>query len=42
MNDILRFGYVELKELNKTVVYIKEHNLSKVYNDTYYPQQILG
>ena len=38
MNDILRFEYLELKELNKTVVYVKEHKLSKiqeewVYND---------
>ena len=29
MNDILRFEYLELKVLNKTVVYIKEHKLSK-------------
>lgn len=29
MNDILRFEYLELKELNKTVVYVKEHKLSK-------------
>ena len=29
MNDILRFEYLELKVLNKTVVYVKEHKLSK-------------
>lgn len=29
MKDILRFEYLELKELNKTVVYVKEYKLSK-------------
>ena len=29
MNDILRFEYLKLKELNKTVVYVKERKLSK-------------
>ena len=31
MNDILKFGYIELKELNKTLVYIKEFKLNKAY-----------
>ena len=42
MNDILRFGYVELKELNKTVVYIKEHNLSKVYEEWIYNNTVFS
>ena len=30
MKDILKFGYVKLEELDKTLVYVKEFKLSKV------------
>ena len=36
MKDILKFGYVELKELNKTLVYIKEFKLNKTYESWRY------
>ena len=36
MNDILRFGYVELKELNKTV----EEYKSSLKNEKYRPTEI--
>ena len=36
MKDILKFGYIELKELNKTLVYIKEFKLNKEYESWWY------
>lgn len=36
MKDILKFGYVELKELNKTLIYIKEFKLNKKYESWWY------
>ena len=33
MKDILKFGYVKLEELDKTLVYVKEFKLSKVLED---------
>lgn len=29
MKDILKFGYVKLEELDKTLVYVKEFKFSK-------------
>ena len=36
MKDILKFGYVKLEELDKTLVYVKEFKLSKVLENWKY------
>ena len=36
MKDILKFGYVKLEELDKTLVYVKEFKLSKVLENWEY------
>ena len=36
MKDILKFGYVELKGINKTLVYIKEFKLNKNFESWWY------
>ena len=36
MKDILKFGYVKLEELDKTLIYIKEFKLSKKFEDWNY------